>query len=44
MHDPNIGADGDGREVDVGDGVVGALDRRDGGGRHPLRIQRGDQK
>ena len=26
LHNPDVGADGDGREVDVGDGVVGALD------------------
>ncbi len=43
LHDPDVGADGNGREVDVGDGVVDALDRRDGRGGHPLRVERSDE-
>ena len=35
-----VGADGDGREVDVPDGVVGAGDRRDRGVLLPLAVDR----
>ena len=43
LHDLVVGADGHGWEVDVPDGVGGALDGGDGGTTNPLVVDRLDQ-
>ncbi len=43
LHDPVVGADGDGGEVDVPHGVAGGEEAGDGGRVDPLLVARSDE-